>query len=483
MAFRLWLAPVFALVCLVPAAVGQPPKTINPVQERLKAGRLEVPEGVDSGAFNKMRNGGVSLENPTEAERAVLEGKAKQLVYPVTHFEYHTNNEVPTAELTPRPEEKTVNRLIADLENQLIIITPGDAAIPAPKIDFAREFAKATVKAIDDVLAKGPQPIVRMNAIRMLAVVAKSGAPAAVERIVKLLAEKDKTLPVESLYFTLKGAENALASFDPARAGANQKWVSKDTYHQLVTLVDEVVRKVPQSVIDKTYLPDQPSTGTLTTDPKAPAKPAALTPEQVDTVQAFRLQAIRALSKVKTDVVTDGKGEKVVRTLLTLTRVAASDVSVVPEPSQREIAEAVLGMANAAPVDRELELDAQVLALAMARGVYLFVKDREEPAGPGEVGSAVSHWKLYGTKLKSAFEAWDKVIAKSRLDQGSKAILASISKEAVTNVFDPLSRMNEGGKANGLNKGEIDGWRAKRLPDLKATALYKGSDATKVTPR
>jgi hypothetical protein len=259
--------------------------------------------------------------------------------------------------------------------------------------------------------------------------------------------------------------------------------VSKDTYHQLVTLVDEVVRKVPQAVIDKTYLPDQPNTGTLTTDPKAPVKPTALTPEQVDTVQAFRLQAVRALSKVKTDIVADGKGEKTVRTLLTLTRVAASDVSVVPEPSQREIAEALLGIANAAPVDRELDLDAQVLSLAMARGVYLFVKDKTDPGEPGEGGAVISHWKLYGTKLKSAFEAWDRVISKSRLDQTSKTVLADLSKTAVTNVFDPLSKMNESGKANGLNKAEIDGWRAKRLPDLKATALYKGSDATKVTPR
>ncbi len=482
MAFRLWLAPVFALSLVASAVVAQPPKPRNPVEERLKAGRLEVPDGVDSGKFNQMRLGTISLENPTDAERAVLEGKAKQLVYPVTHFEYHTNNEAPTAELTPRPEERTVNRLIADLENQLVIITPGDQGIPAPKVDFAREFGKAAVKAIDDVLAKGPQPIVRMNAVRMLAAVAKSGAPAATERLAKLLAEKDKTLPVESLYFALKGAENAIAAFDPARAAANQKWVSKDTYHQLVTLVDEVVRKVPQSVIDKTYLPDQPNTGTLTTDPKAAPKPAALTPEQVDTVQAFRLQAIRALGKVKTDVVTDAKGGGTVRTLLTLARVAANDAGVVPAPSQREVAESLIGMANATPVDRELDLDAQVLAVAMARGVSLFVSDKAA-GGAGEGGPASSHWKLYGTKLKSAFEAWDRAIPKSRLDQGSKSLLTEFSKLAVTQVFDPLSKMNESGVANGLKKEAVDEWLAKKQGELKANALYKNSDATKLTPR
>lgn len=482
MAFRLWLAPAFALLLVAAPVVAQQAKPRNPVEERLKAGRLEVPEGVDSGTFNKMRLGTISLENPTDAERGVLEGKAKQLVYPVTHFEYHTNTDAPTAELTPRPDERTVNRLIADLENQLVVITPGDASIPAPKVDFAREFGKAAVKAIDDVLAKGPQPIVRMNAIRMLAVVAKSGAPAATERVIKLLAEKDKTLPVESLYFALKGAENAIAAYDVARS-TDKKWVSKDTYHQLVTLVEEVVRKVPQSVIDKTYLPDQGNTGTLTTDPKAPPKSAALTPEQVDTVQAFRLQAIRALGKVKTDVVADGKGGNVLRPLLTLTRVAANDASVVPAPSQREIAEALIGMANATPADRELELDAQVLAVAMARGVSQFVSDKAA-GGVGEGGPAISHWKLYGTRMKAAFEAWDRVISKSRLDQGSKAVLTEFSKLAVTQVFDPLSKMNtDTGVANGLRKDAVDEWLAKKQGELKATALYKNTDATKLTPR
>ena len=63
----------------------------------------------------------------------------------------------------------------------------------------------AVVKAIDDVLAKSPPAVVRVNAIRLLEVVAESGAPAATDRITKLL--DPKTPAVDTLYWGLKAAE------------------------------------------------------------------------------------------------------------------------------------------------------------------------------------------------------------------------------------------------------------------------------------
>lgn len=477
MVSRPTLASLLAVLCAVGAAVGQPPKARNPIEERLKAARMEPSGTVDSGKFNQMRNGNISLEKPTDGERAVLEGKAQQLVYPVTQFEYYTTTEALNAELTPRVEDKTVAKLISELRSQLVVVTPGDNNIQGPKIDFAREFGAAAVKAIDEVLKKGPQPVVRMNAIRMLAVVAESGAPAATERITALLREKDKALPVEALYYGLKAAEQALAMYDPARTAADKKWVSKDAYFDLVSQVDDVVLQVPASVALNTFQPEVPNTGTLTTDPKAPPKPTTqLTAEQVSTMQAFRLQAVRALARVKVDVVFDAKGERRRRTAYSLARVAVSDTTLVPPPNSREVIEAVGGLVTAAPTDPEL--DPLVLGVAIASGVKEYITDKAA-GGIGDTGPQVQHWRLTGARMKAAFQAWNTTVSKSKLDKDGKAVLSEFAQIAITQVFDPLSRQSDKGVVDGLNKEAVEGWLTKRTAEVKAMNLYKDTDRAK----
>lgn len=483
MVSRRWFVPVFALLCLAAPVVAQPPKPRNPVEASLKASRLEIPEGVNGGKFNQMRNGNVALDPPTEADLAVLEGVAKQVVYPVTHFEYYTAVEPVNAELSPRPDEKTVGRLISDLRSRLFVVTVGDPTIPGPKVDFAREFGKALVKAIDDVLAKGPPPVVRMNAVRMLGVVAESGAPAATERITKLLAEKDKGLPVEALYYGLKAAEDAITMYDPARSAVAQKWVTRNMFFDLVALVDDVVLKMPAVVAEKTHQPDQGGAGELVTDPKAPPKPAptGLTLEQVATVQMFRLQAVRALAKVRTDIVYDDKKERQRRPLLTLAKVAMSDSTLVPAPSQKEVAEAVSGLATAVPTD--IELDAAVLSVAMARGVKDFVTDKVTAERKGDTGPQAAHWKLTGARLKDTFLKWEKAVANTRIDKASKDLLREFSQVAVTQVFDPLSKQADNGVVTGLKPEAIDEWLTKKQSELKSLQLYKDLPTAKLNPR
>src|SRR3954470_10627689 len=103
MVYRRWLVPVFAVLCYVCPILAQPPKPKNAVEDRLKAGRLDAPEGVEAAKFNQMRLGGVALDPPTDGDRAVLDGMARQLIYPVTHFEYYSTPEASNAELVPRP--------------------------------------------------------------------------------------------------------------------------------------------------------------------------------------------------------------------------------------------------------------------------------------------------------------------------------------------------------------------------------------------
>ncbi len=480
MASRPLLPSVVAVLCVVGTLAAQPAKPRNPIEERLKAARLETPEGGDPAKFGQMRNGNVDLEKPTAEQLTILDVKARQLIFPVTHYEFYSATEAANAELTPRTEDKTVTRLISDLRSQQVVIIPGDSSIPAPKLQFTREFGAAAVRAIDEVLKKGPQPVVRMNAVRMLAVVAESGSPAATKRVIELLKEKDNGLSVEAFYYGLKAAEQAITLYDPARSADAQKWVTKDTYFALVSQVDDIVQKVPSSVALNTYQPDQVGSGVLSTDPKAPPKtaPTSLTAEQVATIQAFRLQAVRALAKVKTDVVYSSDGAMKRRPAYTLARIAVSDTTLVPPPSSREVIEAVGGLATAAPTDPEI--DPLVLGVAMARGVSDFVTDKAA-GGIGEAGPQAQLWRLTGARMKATFQAWDVTVSKSKLDKDGKAVLRELSQLAITQVFEPLSKQTDAGVVNGLKKDALDEWLSKRVPEVKAMQLFKDTDRSKET--
>jgi hypothetical protein len=158
-----------------------------------------------------------------------------------------------------------------------------------------------------------------------------------------------------------------------------------------------------------------------------------------------------------------------------------SDSTLVPAPSSKEIAEAVSGLATAAPTD--VELDAAVLAVAMARGVSGFVSEKAAAERGGDTGPQSAHWKLTGAKLKKTFQDWDALVSRSRLDKASKDLLREFSQLAVTQVFDPLSRQSESGVVTGLKKEAIDEWVVKKQADLKALQLYKDTPTAKITPR
>ena len=466
---RLWF--VAAVAAALPATVWAQPK--NPLEDTFRASRLESPPDNVGQKFTALFRGTESLDPPTDEQRRVLETKARLTVYPVTHFDQYTSTETGKAELAPRVEEKSVNRLITELREQLVVVTPGDTTVPATKVQFCKEYGAAVVKAVDEVLAKATLPIVRANAVRMLAVLAESGAPAALEKITALLTQKSPQ--VEVLYWALKGAEPAFNLYDPVRG-----WVDRNSYHALVRRVDEIVREVPAVVVEQTYQPVG-GAAALVADPKVPPKPS-LSPEQVLTVQAFRLQAVRALARVRTDVVADKKGEGGVRTLYTLARVATSDPTLAPAPGVREVGEAVMGLANALP---GAEVDVNVLAAAVARGVLTFAADKvSSTAGVGDEGKSPSaHWRLYGSRMKSAFQEWDKSVqTKAKLPKADRDVIADVVARAVPGVLDPLSKTDDRGLSPGLKANDLSDYLTKKVGSLKADQpLFRDAPATKLS--
>lgn len=438
----------------------------KPADDKFQAYRLESKQtGEQSNRVNQMKNGSVNLDPPSAEDKAALLEVARNYVYPVTHQEYYFTPDGP--ELVAKTgESRSPAMIVRNFRAQLLLANP---ASTTTQLAYIREFGAAAVAAIDEVLAKSPPPVIRINALQLLVAAAETGAPAAFDRTISLLQTKDEpNHPIEVLYYALNAAEGALGAYDPARGS---KWVNKTKHYQLVCLVDDVVQKVPACVIEKAYIPDKPvGEASLTTDPKAKPTEGGLTPEQVDVAQMFRLHAIRALAKVRTDVVTNDTQDKERRPLYTLCRVAVSDPALVPAPSVKELGEAVIGLGTMVPSEA---VNPDVLGLVIAKGVSDFILEK---AAAGRVLNKDdvqrAHWKLYGTRLKNAYTAWERDLQKTKVPKAGKDTLAAIAQISITAVFDPLTKQTENGSVPNLDKASVDNWYTNRFNAIQAKGAF-----------
>jgi hypothetical protein len=396
-----------------------------------------------SDQMNLMRAGNVNLDPPTKADLLVLEDTAKLFIYPLTQPETYLAIPGPSdnSELVIKNyEAPTLTKVMNKLRDQLFVVNAG--VNPAPgQVAFTREFGVALVKAIDDILAKGPPQIVRVNAIRALAVVAESGAPAAWTKTIDLLKSKDDPkAPLEVLYYGLRSAEACLATYDEARGLREKNWVQKKTYVELASLVDEFINNPPASIITKTFSQGE-STATLSTQPNVAN---ALTADQVASVQTFRLSAVKALAKIKTDIIkieaisNDGK-EKEIRPLFTLCRICVKDTALIAPPSTREVAEALIGILNIMPGET---VDADMLGAAIARGTLDFTNPRIADQRNLDKGVGTLPWKIYGARLEATAANYEKELKSFRckLPMGSKDMLTGAIQQMTKDCFTPMTK-------------------------------------------
>ena len=231
----------------------------------------------------------------------------------------------------------------------------------------------------------------------------------------------------------------------------------------------------PDCVAEKTFLPEK-AVSALTTDPKV--KPTGLLPEQIETMQVFRLQAIKALGKVRTDIVVNLQTQEL-RPLYTLARVASQDPSLAPAVSAREAGEAVIGLVNALPSDA---VNGDALGAAVAKGVSAFLLPK---VGDTATEIQFEQWRLQGTRLKAAFANWDAILAtpQAKMPRAEKDTLMELSKLCVAKVFEPLAKQTELGTVPGLDKAAIDEWLARKNESFKAGAeLFRDQPAKSALP-
>lgn len=286
-----------------------------------------------------------------------------------------------TVPLTKSGEQiRTTDEEIAEVHRHILIPLPGSRVGP-DNADYIRELGAALDAALKEVIETTGEPVVRVNATRLLAEACRSGATAHYPTVTGLIANAN-TRP-EVKYYAFQAAGNLLAAYDlndyQSRKHSNKP---KEVSDLIAALQDAVLKPA-------TILPVPAGT--------------KLPPDQTDVLTFIRRQAVRALGQVRFAEYKVAPAGPDLFPAFTLAQVAVSDPAIDPPPTETEAAEAVIGICNMTPPMKKPEREAYAHAMtdAVATGIITFANRRA--ANPTDK----SHpWRGYAARLTEALKAW-----------------------------------------------------------------------------
>jgi hypothetical protein len=365
------------------------------------------------------------------------------------------------------------NGIFHDLDKFILAPVPGGPKSGNFEPDaYIREMGAALDAALRDLMENHPERLVRLNAARTLAHVARSGAPAHFQTVTALLANPKTGAEIK--YYLLHAAAALLDALDPADMKLRKHAADPKTVGALVKTVQDYVTN-PGMI-----LPGY--------------KPELVTDEQLQVVGLVRRQAVRALAKVKF-VMIDGPDSKtpVLYPSYTLVRVAMGDPALTPAPGPADCAEAVIGLCNMAPVERQGDnfvvavknFNADVAVEAITQGLVTFAApratDRDDRSVP---------WRSYALRIAEAlykyqplYDPFFNFLQPNKFD--AKLVPASLKelyRFVVPKVLYPLEKVDNKGvpvedpDVPGL-RGLLD--RMKANPKRK-TVLFDGVKETSI---
>lgn len=485
-------------LAIAQTAPGQNTGLKDPFQKKEPAVSGEV-----RGRVNEMRDGKrpFTKGEAEDANRKDLKNYAEFLIWRVTSKDVHSQLEPVKNELRPlnATDKVTMHALLVDLE-RFIVVPTSTTRVPPDQADYIRVFGEELDKAIAPILNPNAPDYIRVNATRMLATVAKSGAKAHAPTILKLLDPKN-TRP-EMLFYAIRAAENLLAAYEPFSAGTATYYrhtVDDPTLFDLVRALEEITKweQVPFAVTGAAIKPAPaaapvPPTPVPPTPPAlapktaaAPAKPAMplppagridnasdaiLTSDQLGVLHYYRRAAIRALAQVRVPIIVHPGDKGTLYPVIVLGKFAVDDASLKFAPTPDEAAEAAIGLAgyhNFKGIEIESLLD------AIAGGLVTFA--RAKANAPEDKTLA---WKIYAARLGMALAEMRKVAANNpTLLRYSAKIdsLANIAANEILNVIEkPVANRPP-------NVAAISSWKA-RSGDGPLTLIT--DDKTKIlTPQ
>lgn len=413
------------------------------------------------------------------ADRTALDTLAQYYVYRLTEPRYYTPPEPATiTDIKPRYNSQFVTFLLADVKNHLhpqpFANSSETSGWDAGRRAYVAEFGASLDKAIRDILFddKKPPAILREGAMRMLVVCCESGAPAHWKTVLGLL--QDPKVEPEVALFALKAAENLFGTYELKRGWVHEisnngkservPWLDEKTYVGLVQAVERYVLQ-PPPFLHRVAGSDR--------EFGKPIDAKKLTPAENDVFRYYRVPALRALGRIRQESV-GGKQVDEVRPMLTLARFAVGDPTIVPAPTSKDYAEAVIGLCSVVP-DRNLEIDD--VAFAVAYGLKSFSLPR---SGAVEEDRSVL-WKTTAERMRLAMNGWkDKVDKVARFGDKERKLVKTLLDTAILAIIDPMAKPAAGVGGSRLDVPKLDAWISANKPVDKATGVFLKDSPLKI---
>lgn len=368
------------------------------------------------------------------------------------------------------------NGILYEISRFMLEATPGGGKVGPDQAAYIREYGAAFDAALKEVIEKNPDPIVKVNAARVLAHVCRGGSPAHYPTLTALVGNANTRTEVK--YYLLHGAANLLAAYD-----AN--W-PKSRVHVGQMEDAKPVAALVKAVADCVTTPAQLVAGL----PNNKAEGAS--DDQLAVLGMVRRQAVKALAQFRFVTIADAEG-KPLYPAHTLARVALGDPALGPAPGPAEAAEAVIGICNMAPVELRnnktfpVKYNADAALEAIAAGLVTFASPRAADAFDRRLP-----WRSYALRLAEALYNWRPLFDPDVDPSNPKAANAKLVPPAVEEFFKavvpavlaPMDRVDASGKPDIGAKVDLEGLRTRlnaiRANPNRSTTLFPGVPETAV---
>lgn len=445
----------------------------------------QKPDFRDEQRMRAMRDGKARVGGPDAAKnKAAFKSIAEHYIYAVNNPKFY-GHDSGDGQLKPRLPNYLLDTVFTELKRYMLIPAI-DSRFTTDQAEYIDEFANALDEAVRTML-KSRDVIVRINAARALEVVSESGAAAHAKTITALL--KDPNTRPEVLLYVYKAAGKLLSAYHPLairNPDPNRHSIPNELLVPLLQALEGHILKNPpvaEHVVIEKPAPKALPQGDAEPAPAAAAEPEAsgkldatpLTTDQIEIIRFFRRDAVRALAKVRVDVV-GGDGEPEARPAYTLARVAVSDPAILPAPGAIEVVEAVIGLLHISPSNK---LNIDELAHAIAIGLGTFAQLKAVPGDTLTPEQQLISWKLYAARLADAFNYWRGSVNRNPRALAAQNIIRSLSDTAMSEVVTRLDRTGSG-VGNGININRLSDWLNRNVPKDRNRSLFNDSPKYKL---
>jgi hypothetical protein len=386
--------------------------------------------------LNALRDGKEAI---TAADKPILEQAAKFQLHRLTQEKYWRK---------PPPEGLTIDQMLEQDVFKYIPMPTQQKPLNENQQKFMEAVADAFLSPIEEALHH-PEPIVRVNAARILARIAESGQEKTAPVLLKVLNEKDQWDAVK--FWVFRGFEGLFnASWWNAAVPGNERPNHRAFKDE--ALENQSIQAIGDYILRKPTLSPNASE------------------EEVKGIQYVRREAIRALGVTKLPAIIVKKQFIGTPTSLILCKVVAND-GLSPSASLSERLEAAIGLAQLQTnlVDNyQPDYAAHIVGNFIVDLANVF----NNAGGAAAQGTIRPYpWKLWATRLEEGLQAWKEANPKASGPSGE--YIASL-----VDRFTTMIRTLQ--KAQGLaNVNDLRAWLEKPPPN---SSLFKNHPETNVKP-